>query len=186
MRLGNVVMGFVVAVVLGGCSLMAPQYSASIPNVQKLKNEGDYQARVGSFVSGGPEAHVASISIRGSSLASPYNASYADYLAEAIKQELLLAGKYNPGSEVEISGVLLKNDLDASGFSVAYGVMEARFVVKKAGVTRYDQVKSVRYQWESSFAGAIAIPRAQQEYPNLVQKLVSELVADPAFLKALK
>lgn len=64
--------------------------------------------------------------------------------------------------------------------------MEARFVVSKAGTVRYDQVKTIRYEWESSFAGAVAIPRAQQEYPNLVQRLLAILYTDQAFLDALQ
>ena len=145
-----------------------------------------YTVKIGTFDSDKNPVNANPISLRGSSLVSPYNDSYASYLGEAIKQELTLAGKLNTGAEVEISGVLLKNDIDATGFSVAHGNIEARFVVQKAGKVRYDQMKSIRHEWESSFVGAIAIPRAQQEYPNLVQKLLAALYEDQSFLQALK
>jgi hypothetical protein len=169
-----------------GCSMMAPQYSASLTNVQALKDGGDFSAKVGEFSATKDPGNVNPISIRGSSLSSPYGGSYALYLAEAVKQELSLAGKLSSGADVEISGVLQKNDLDGSGFSKGAGVIEARFVVKKSGQVRYDQVKLVNTEWESSFVGAVAIPKAQQEYPVLVQKLLAALYADPAFIKALK
>lgn len=169
-----------------GCSLMAPPYTASIDNVQRLKDAGDIGAKVGRFDSSPDRANANPISLRGSSLSSPYNDSYAVYLAEAIKQELALAGKLKPDTDIEISGLLMKNDLDASGFAVASGDMEARFVVKKMGETRYSQVKTVHREWESSFLGSIAIPRAQEEYPRLVQQLLQLLFADNEFLQALK
>lgn len=169
-----------------GCSMMAPQYSASIDNVETLKAASVHAAKVGKFESNKDKGNANPISIRGSGLTSPYENSYATYLEEAIKQELTLAGKMDPSSDIEISGVLQKNDIDASGFSSATGDIEARFVVKRGGAARYEQVKAVHYEWESSFVGAIAIPRAQQEYPKLVQKLLAMLYADQEFLKAIK
>lgn len=169
-----------------GCSVMAPQYSASLDNVQTLKDSGNYAAKVGEFTSGKDKGNANPISLRGSSLSSPYQNSYSNYLAEAVKQELSLAHKFSSSADVEVSGMLVKNDLDASGISVGRGEIEARFVVKKDNQIRYDQVKAVSHEWPSSFVGAIAIPRAIQEYPSLVQKLLAALYADNAFLSALK
>lgn len=174
-------------VVLGsGCSLMAPQYTASIENVQKLKDSGNVAAQVGKFDSAPEKGNANPISLRGSTMNSPYSNSYANYLGEAIKQELTLAGRLKPDANIEITGVLSKNDIDASGFGTATGDIAARFVVKISGQIKYDQMKTVHAEWESSFVGAVAIPRAQQEYPRLVQRLLSTLYADPAFLDALK
>jgi hypothetical protein len=174
------------AIMLSGCSMMAPQYSASIENVQMLKDGGELGTKVGKFQSKPSAENANPISLRGSSLNSPYENSYAAYLAEAIKQELSLAGKLKAGTDVEISGDLLKNDIDATGFSVATGDVGARFVVKKGDQVRYDKVKTIHHQWDSSFAGAIAIPRAQQAYPGLVQRLLAALYADAEFIQALK
>ena len=171
---------------MSGCSLMAPNYTASIENVQRLKEGGNFAAKVGKFESVPDRGNANPISLRGSSLVSPYENSFAAYLAEAVKQELSLAGKLAPGTDVEVSGMLLKNDIDASGFSIATGIIQACFVVRKGDAVRYDQVKTLQNEWESSFAGAIAIPRAQQAYPGLVQRLLAALYADQAFLQALK
>lgn len=169
-----------------GCSMMAPQYSVSIENVQKLKEAGNISAKVGKFDSNVDRANANPISLRGSSLMSPYENSYAAYLAEAIKQELSLAGKLKSDVDIEISGGLLKNDIDASGFSTATGDIEAKFIVKKGEKVLYSQIKTIHHEWESSFAGAVAIPRAQQEYTVLVQRLLATLYADQDFMKALK
>lgn len=175
-----------VAALLNGCSIVAPQYSASIDNVEKLKDAGDFTARVGKFDASKDPGNANPISLRGSALQSPYGDSYALYLAEAIKQELMLAGKLRPDTAIEISGLLMKNDIDASGVSRATGDISARFVVRKGEATTYEQVKTVHHEWESSFAGAIAIPRAQQEFPRLVQRLLATLYADQDFIRALK
>ncbi|MBI3150139.1 MAG: hypothetical protein HYZ17_16675 [Betaproteobacteria bacterium] len=171
---------------LGGCSLMAPSYSPSMENVQKLKSAGDFSASVGKFESAPDKGNANPISLRGSSMSSPYEGSYAAYLAEAIRQELSLAGKLKPGTEIEISGVLQKNDIHAAGIVTASGGVEARFAVKRAGKIVFDKVKFAGGEWESSFVGGIAIPRAQQEYPRLVQRLLAELYSDRDFFAALK
>lgn len=167
---------------LAGCSIVAPKYSASMENIQNLKNAGSYAAKVGKF---NDQNANQSISLRGSMLVSPYG-SYGAYLSEAITQELTLAGKLKPESTIEISGELIKNNLTTSLVSKGYGDIEARFIVSKNGAIRYDQIKVIHYEWESSFVGAIAIPRAQAEYPKLIQQLLSNLYADQAFLDALK
>ena len=166
-----------------GCTLVAPKYTASIANVQKLKTAGEISPKVGTF--NGDIARK-SISLRGSPLTSPYDGSFANYLSEALVQELTLAGKLKPQSNVEITGTLLQNSLLTGLTGMGEGIIQAQFVVKKDGVVKYDQIKTANTTWPTSFVGAVAIPRAQQEYPNLVQALLTQLYADPSFLNALK
>lgn len=169
---------------LTGCSTMAPQYPASLDNVAVLKKDGA-PARVASFQSSAAKENANPISLRGTSMNSPYQGSYANYLTEAIKQELTLAGKYSPDADIEISGSLLKNDLDATGVSTGHGVMAARFIVKQRDTVKYDKVKSVDHSWDSHFMGNIAIPAATTTYPNMVSKLLAALYTDPDFMSAL-
>ncbi len=169
-----------------GCAVVAPKYSASLENVDKLKSISTQSVAVGKFEAIPEKGNSNPISIRGSSLTSPYDNSYALYLAEAMKQELSLAGKLAPDAQIEISGAIRKNDIDISGFSTGNGVIEARFVVTRDGKISYDQIKVINDVWDSSFVGAVAIPRAQERYPIMVQKLLAELYADAAFMDALK
>jgi hypothetical protein len=177
---------FVAAALSTGCSLVAPRYSPSLENVQRLKDANVQSAKVGSFSATPGKANPKAISLRGSSLSSPYDGSYSRYLSESLKEELSLAGKLAPDAQVEVTGALQKNDINAAGFKTGTGDIEARFVVTRGGTVRYDQVKSIHDEWDSSFMGNVAIPRAQARYPVMVQKLLALLYADPEFLSALK
>ncbi len=166
-----------------GCAIKAPQYNAALDNVEQLK-KAPATVKLGSFtVAAGASP---SIGLRGSPMESPVGADYAAYLADALQKELKLAGKLDPNSKLEISGQLLKNDIAAAGIITNSGEVEARFVVKNDGVQRYDQVKRAELSWDSSLLGAVAIPRAQQQYPLIVQKLLGLLWGDSKFQEALK
>ena len=174
------------AALLHGCAIQAPAYSPSASSIERARNSGIQPATLGSFTVRPGATGADSISLRGSPMASPVGANYAAYLAEALRTELRLAGKFDPKSSLEISGELLANDIAAGGISTNSGHIEARFVVKSAGQTRYDAVKRAQDSWDSSFVGAIAIPKAQQQYPVLVQQLLGKLWADRAFVAALQ
>ncbi len=173
------------ALVLSACAIKAPMYQPSIDNVEALKSVPNKVA-VGAFkVQPGIEG-ATSIGLRGSPMGSPVGADYAAYLAEALRQELTLAGKLDPTSRIEIGGVLLKNDISAAGISTNSGEMQVRFTVTRDGQTRYDRTLSASLSWESSFVGAIAIPKAVESYPRIVQKLIGTLWADADFQNAIK
>ena len=185
-RNGFLLVAVLLTTLTTGCALVAPRYDAALDNVQRLKDSGMQPAKVGNFTSTPDKGNANPISIRGSSLNSPYEGSYAHYLAQALGQELSLAGKLAPDAQTEISGALQKNDVSVPPTGSASGDLAARFVITRGGQTRYDQVKSIHDEWDSSFVGAVAIPRAQQRYPIMVQKLLSALFTDPAFLQAVK
>jgi hypothetical protein len=174
------------SIVATGCSTMAPSYSASLSNVEQLKADSEFTAKVGAFTADPGQAHDDGISLRGTEMKSPVNGSYASYLAEALKQELSVARKLAPDAEIEVSGILLKNDVDVGSFSTGHGDIQARFIIKRGGVVRYDATKSQHSEWDSSFVGAVAIPKGMQAYPSLVQGLLGQLYADPAFVAAVK
>jgi hypothetical protein len=176
-----------VSAVLAGCAGVAPNYSPSIENVEALKKGGAGVSLKAGVIGTAPGMKGAdSLAMRANSMSSPVGTHYGDYLAAALRQELELARLNNPQSDVEISGVLLENNIDAGGFRTAEGQMAARFLVKSGSQLRYDKVKRVTHQWESSFAAAVAIPMASNNYPVMVQKLVGSLVSDPDFIKAVR
>ena len=94
-----------------GCALVAPHYSPALENVQRLKDAAMQPAKVGNFTSTPDKGNANPISIRGSSLNSPYEGSYAKYLAKALEQELSLAGRLSPDAQMEFSGALQKNGI---------------------------------------------------------------------------
>jgi hypothetical protein len=172
---------------LVGCSTPAPNYSPLINNVEAIKAASPAKINVGRFEAPSTMKEGAqSISLRGSSMISPVGKDYGDYLTAALRQELDLAGVFSTQSQLEVSGSLITNTINAAGFSTNDAQMEAQFVVKRSGRVVYDQRKKTDMKWESSFAGAVAIPLAINNYPLLVQKLIGQLFADPEFLRSVK
>lgn len=175
----------VAALGLTACSTPAPPYAVSIPNVQAIKSAASSSLAVGEFGAQGSAANNESISIRGNPMVSA-SGTFAKYLQNAIVQELTEARLLDPNSTMKITAVLLKNDISAAGILTASAEIEARFAVTKVDKTVFEKIKRARIEWDSNFLGAIAIPRAQQNYPNLVSALLKELYADQDFVAALK
>jgi hypothetical protein len=178
----------IMALVLGSsaCTLMAPHYTPSTGNVQSLRDGGAYLARVSDFRSEPGQNNENPLTIRGNTILSPYNGSYAGYLAEALRQELALAKKWSDSADTAITGTVLGNVVNAPVSSTGTVDIRVRFAVTRGSQKRYEQVKSVYHEFPSEFVGAIAIPRAVQEYQVEVQKLLGSLYGDQAFIAALK
>jgi 2,4-dienoyl-CoA reductase-like NADH-dependent reductase (Old Yellow Enzyme family) len=172
-------------VFLSGCAAKAQYYQLSVDNLSLIKSAPKPMA-VGAFTVNAATTGASSIGLRASSMESPVGENFAAYLADALRQELSMAGKLDAKSSIEISGLLLKNDIAAGGMSTNSGEIEARFLVKVAGVQRYDKTHRAEMTWESSFLGAVAISKAHQQYPLIVQKLLTQLLSDPAFQAAIK
>jgi hypothetical protein len=170
---------------LAACSVTAPPYSASVDNIQALKSAAPVQARISTFSNEESDTNRYPVQLRANQMRSPVGNSFAQYLSTAIQQEFAIAGALSPDAKVELSGVLLKNNVDV-GVGTGTGTISARFVVRRGADVRYDSVKTATGQWDSSFAAAIAVPKATQEYPLVVQKLLASLYADPAFTKAIQ
>jgi hypothetical protein len=167
------------------CSVVAPPYSPSVDNIQALKNAQAAQAHLGTFDSQASMSNVYPVAVRANLMRSPVGDSFGPYLADAMTRELTMAGRLAPQSDIEVKATLLKNSVDA-GLAKGEALVSARFVVTRAGTVRYDQVKTASAQWDSSFAAAIAVPKAVEEYPNAVQNLLAQLYADPAFIQAIQ
>jgi hypothetical protein len=169
-----------------GCAVKANNYQPSISNVGLLNKSGTAKVAAGDFTVQSGAVGGTTISLRTSSMTPPDTADYAAYLANALKSELDLAKRLDPKASIQVTGTLLKNDIAAGGISKNSGEIEARFVVRREGAVVFDKTKRATDEWESSFAAAIAIPKAQQQYPSLVQKLLEALYSDADFQGALR
>lgn len=170
---------------LTACSTPAPPYAVSIPNVQALKSATTSGVAIGEFTAQGSAANNESISIRGNPMVSAHG-TFSKYLQNAITQELIEARLLDPKSGLQIAAVLLKNDISAAGVITASAEIEAKFSITSGGKVTFDKVIRATTEWDSNFLGAIAIPRAQQNYPNLVTVLLKQLYADKDFVIALR
>lgn len=184
-HIGKLLMVACVSLVVG-CSINTPQYSPSVANIGQLKMAKLKPLAIDKVV---PDAVLgsndSSISLRGSSM-SPTNGSYSSYLQEALKTEFQAAGLLDASSQVKLSGVLIKNDVNVAGFSTGDSIIEAKIKITKAGHIVYDKLKTATLQFESSFAGAVAIPKGQSMYPTTVQKFIETLVTDSDFISVLQ
>lgn len=174
------------AVLLSGCAGPSPHYAPSIDNVELLKKSGAQPARVGAFDVAPGLPGATALSLRANTMVSSVGGHFGDYLAAALRSELELARLYNPQSGTDVSGTLLKNNIDAGGLSTNNGQIEARFVVRRGGQVRFDKNKAIAHEWPGAFMGADAIPAAANNYPVMVRKLIAALIADPEFINALK
>lgn len=184
MKAWVVLIGMVLVAAIAGCATVAPNYHTSPESAQRLQTAGVHPAKIGDFTAEKTASNT-SIALRASTMDAAQG-SYAKYLADAVKNELQLVNLYAPASATEISGVLIRNEMNTGLAVTGDGLIEARFIVRRDGNVRFDKTKMANITWDSNIVGAIAIPRAQQEYPRLVQKLVAELFSDPDFVAALK
>jgi hypothetical protein len=174
------------AVALTGCaSFVAPTYSPDYPSIDRLKVAQLGKIAVGEFQPRSPEASVNKINLRGGPFVSP-NGSFAQYLEDAIRSDLTELRVLDPRAETRIEATLLKNDIDVSGINTGEGFMDVKLSVIKRGLTVHEKIYSVSTQFESSFAAAVAVPKAQSEYPRLVRTLLQSVYADPAFITAVR
>src|SRR6266436_9470043 len=124
----NITAAVFMALSLGACALAAPKYNASMENVGNLRDAGLGKVKVGKFTADpASKNNVNRLTIRGGSYESPYDKSFVAYLEEAVRQELDDARLLDAGTNTEVSGVLLRNDLDGSGISTGKADIEARF-----------------------------------------------------------
>lgn len=175
-------------IIVTGCAnvpLGAP--APVVSTVQAIKNSGVAPVAVGTFKPGAAlkPANDKTASARGSTVYSPVGKSFAAYLGEMLKTNLAAAGSLDNASGVVLSGELTKSEL-SSASSKGTGVLSAKFTVKRDNQVVYDQLQTVEAEWESSFMGAIAIPRAFNEYGDMYRKLVEKLFTDASFIQACK
>jgi hypothetical protein len=171
---------------LTGCAaLVAPEYSPNYEVIDKVRKIEAQLLAVGQVQPVDPEAKVNRISLRASSLKSS-TGTFAKYLENALISDLKEMGFYDPSSASRIDLTILQNDIDISGLSEGKGVLEASLKVVRDGAVKLEKTYTATTQFESSFAGAVAIPKGQSEYPNLVRKFLAEVYSDPAFIEAIR
>jgi PBP1b-binding outer membrane lipoprotein LpoB len=170
------------AILLTGCSIVAPPYQVSIDNVQQIKQANVDKITVEEIKS---SKKLDSISLRGNQL-KPASGSFGKYISSAIIEELKLANKYHSLSAKVVSGELVANDLDITGFSTGTGTVEVRFIVTENNKLIFEKNIQANSRFESSFMGAVAISNAQSSYDDLIQILIKQLFEDQEFLSAIE
>lgn len=172
-----------VAVLATGCTISGPRYTTNYAAVETLKGANLAPVKVGAVKS--TDKKIESLTIRGSSYKSPYG-SFTEYFRAALRDELDHASLLDDKSGTEIEGTLVRNELNGAGVSTGFAEIEAKLAVRREGSVVYERTKVAREEWPSSFIGGIAIPRAAQNYPLAIKKVLNEFYSDPEFIAALK
>jgi hypothetical protein len=177
--------GVAVLALTGCASLVAPPYSPDYATLDRLKGQPLQKVSVGSFRPTEETAPVNTIGLRAARLISP-RGSFAKYLEDALIQDLREVSLHDPGSALRVEATVVRNTIDIGGISTGSGHMQIELAVVRGATPVLKKTYEATTQFESSFAGNIAIPKGQLEYVNLVRALLAKVYADPAFINALK
>lgn len=169
-----------IAIVLTGCSAVAPKYQGTNDNVRELQMTSARKVAVGDFTT--KDTRLNHLTVRASDFNSPYNDSYAEYLKEALTAELINANRLDPKSSIIITGELIRNELDA-GITTGTAHIAAHFIISNVNGIVFDKTISGDAEWESSILGPVAIPTARQHYAEAMKRLLNHLFIDPDFKK---
>jgi len=173
------------AMLATGCAqLVAPPYSSDYQSLDNLKRAHADRVSVATVQPTDPKSPVNNLSLRGAGLQSA-SGTFAKYLEDALVGDLKEISLYDPAARTRIDAVIQKNEIAVSNIATGSGSMEVELTVVRDGKQRLRKVYSAQTSFESSFAGAVAIPKGQSEYPNLVRTLLGNVYSDPAFIKAI-
>ena len=170
-----------------GCTTVMPPPMASGENSQVLKAANLAPSAVGTFklAPGRPAQMDKELSggLRGGNIGAP-SGSYSQHLKETLKAELQSAGLLDLQSKYVIEGQLMDSMVDAA-IGTGKARLAARFQVLREGQLLFDKEVSIEDSWDSSFMGAVAIPRAIERYGASYRALVGKLLNDSEFRRAL-
>lgn len=171
---------------LAGCGTFpVPGYSPDYPSLDRLKTQSLSPVDVTAFEPRDASAPVNQLTLRGAPFA-PAGGSFASYIEAALRSDLTELRRLDPRSDTRIAGELLLNRFDISGFSTGEGELRLRLRVTRAGQLTLDKTYQANITFPIHLAANVAVPRAQAEYPRLVQRLLQNIYTDPAFQAALK
>lgn len=168
-----------------GCgALKAPAYSPDYQALDSLKNKKLVNVSVARVEPSDPEHKVNIIPLRAMSLVAEQG-TFSAYLESALIEDLSQMGIYQADSGIQISAELVENNIDISSFSTGVGKIVINLEILKSGNGVFQKEYVGTTEFESSFAGAVAIPKAQTEYPFLVRAVLKQVYSDPEFIKEL-
>jgi hypothetical protein len=174
-------------ILLVGCTTVMTPPMASGESSQALRAANLTPANVGTFklAPGRPPAMDTELSggLRGSNIAAP-SGSYSQHLKEALKAELQSAGLLDLQSKTVVEGQLTESKVDAA-IGTGTARLAARFQVTRGAQVLFDKELFAEDSWDSSFFGAVAIPRAIERYGTIYKTLVVKLLNDGDFRQAL-
>lgn len=164
-----------------GCSTVSSvaQYKASTKNVITIKDQvgtSDKKVKLADFTSAEGVDGTWCRAVGPVSIGS--GKTLAQFIGEALQEELFMAGVYSTGAPVTLSG-----HLDQAKFSsIAPANWEIALTLASSNGTSYQS--KVRHNFSSSFDAISACKNVTDAFPAAVQETLKQAVSDPRF-KAL-
>jgi hypothetical protein len=176
----------VLSALASGCATTLAPHQPSVDTVTQLRSSGMAKLAVGDFkLAPGTKPDVDRSVTSRASTASPAEGTFSAYLKAALVSDLKASGLYDTSAPLAVQGQLVDAQLD-TGMSTGRALVSAHFQVVQSGQTVFDKTLKDDHTWDSSFVGAVAIPRALNEYQAGYANLLGQLYKDPDFLRACR
>ncbi len=178
-------LGFMVLVAtlgLSGCANKVQTYAVSTENLLALKGIATKakKVNVGNFTDSGKNEKEVMCRLA-APVGTPQGQTFASYIQDAFKKELIIANMYDTNAKNTISMNL--NDIYGSTvLGDAYWSFDV--TVKSTNGKSYN-VKS-KYDYESSFSAMSACSEMQRSFPLAVQQLIGRIIHHPKFVQLTK
>lgn len=173
---------FVAVMALSGCANKVHDYSVSTENLIALKSvaKSTKNVNIGEFTDSGREERSTMCRLA-TPIGTPKGETFASYIQNAMKKELLISDMYNPNSSTTITANL---DKIYGSTTIGNAYWSFDMTLKSSNGSSY-KVAS-RYDYESSFSAMSACSEMQRSYPLAVQKLIGEIIKNPKFVQLTK
>jgi hypothetical protein len=145
-----------------------PQYAVSVPQVEAIRASSAAIA-LGTFT-----GEQKSVSCRATDIVTPTGGNFADYIHDALRDELTLAG-IAPANAVPLSGIL--QNIDAScGMSDGLWTIAVQIVAGNSAPVTI----TVSHKFEGAFIGLTVYNNALAAFVPAVQDLLDAILKSPA------
>jgi len=167
---------------LSGCANKVQAYAVSTENLLTLKGLATKanKVNVGEFTDSGK--HERAVMCRlATPIGTPKGETFASYIQNAFKKELIISDMYDPNAKNTITA----NINDVYGSTVLGNAYWSFDVTVKSSNGKSYNVKS-KYDYESSFSAMSACSEMQRSFPLAVQKLIGDIIRHPKFVELTK
>ncbi len=177
--------GFIVLIAmigLSGCANKVQAYAVSTENLLTLKGLANKanKINVGEFTDSGKNEKMVMCRLA-TPVGTPRGETFASYIQNAFKKELIISNMYDPHAKNTIT-VNLNKIYGSTMLGNAFWSFDV--TVKSSNGKSYN-IKS-KYDYESSFSAMSACSEMQRSFPLAVQKLIGDIIHHPKFVELTK
>ncbi len=158
-----------------GCGIKTSDYSVSAQNVQKLKNYEDIKLGIKSFTANN-EGESTVLCRAAETIETPNDESFAKYIENALRDELIIAGIYDENASLKLSGHL-KEIYASSMIGDAYW----SFDIKVSSSNGKSFNLESKNEYGSAFLAYTACNNMGSSFAPSVKKLIKDIINHPKF-----